>query len=339
MRIKDVKGYLEEMALRDCAEGVEDSPAEKLCDTYEFGWIYKKAGDLKWEIMSDLTEPSIRRKIAELVSAEYLWKRQNPKYKWDKTLQYRVNLVKIEADLNAIGYSLSTVMGKDFPTVKSYVSKENDERSREKIESSRVGNFSSVENDDSSNKNSNRSDENHFPAIPETTNRDYNPKITNRDYNKRGGEARAQEKADVKNFPDEVSDQGSVKAVNSTYLDPLEHQDSDRGKFSASAPQNQPIEEVSREGLILPKPQQRPFWRALTAYIEKTNPKMSRGRAESIASASTERLLNRIPKVQDQEYLELYLQGILTCYADNKINYQTIKEHQTLEELRGMLYD
>ena len=246
-------------------------------------------------------------------------------------------------------------MGKDFPTVKSYVSKENDERSREKIESSRVGNFASVENDDSSNENSDCSDENDFPAIPETTNRDYNPKITNRDYDKRRGEARTQKKADVKNFPEETSDHESVKAVNPTSLDPSEHQDQDRGKFSASSPpqgalsdkrydctrtpQNQPIEaEVSPEGLILPKQQQRDFWRALTAYIEKTNPNMSRGRAESIASASTERLLNRIPKVQDQEYLDMYLQGILPCYTDDRINYHKIKEHQTLEELRGMLY-
>ena len=64
VRTQDVQSYLEEMALRDHTEGVEDSPAGKLCDTYEFGWIYKKASDLKWEIMSDFTEPSIRRKIA-----------------------------------------------------------------------------------------------------------------------------------------------------------------------------------------------------------------------------------------------------------------------------------
>jgi len=152
------------------------------------------------------------------------------------------------------------------------------------------------------------------------------------------GEARPQEKLNKK-FPEETRDNESVKAVNPNFLDPLDHQDQDRGKFSA-VPPNQLIQDTSnREGLILPKEQQRGFWRALTAYIEKTNPKMSRGRAESIASASTERLLNQVPKVQDQEYLELYLQGILPCYADDRITYQTIKEHQTLEELRGMLYD
>lgn len=160
---------------------------------------------------------------------------------------------------------------------------------------------------------------------------------TTRDY--AHGEARAQEQLNVQKIPEQASCHGSEKVANPDITDPLENQDHDQGKFSAD-PQNQPTEDTSdSEGFILPKQQQRDFWRALTAYIEKTNPKMSRGRAESIASASTERLLNRIPKVQDQEYLDMYLQGILPCYADDRISYQIIKEHQTLEELRGMLYD
>ena len=32
--------------------------------------------------------------------------RNNPKYKWDRTLQYRLNLIKLMTDLNAIGYQL-----------------------------------------------------------------------------------------------------------------------------------------------------------------------------------------------------------------------------------------
>ena len=153
------------------------------------------------------------------------------------------------------------------------------------------------------------------------------------------GETRPQKKLDVKTFPEEASENGSVKAVNPDRIDSLKPQQQGQGKFSATPP-NQSTEDSShRDGFILPKEQQRDFWRALTAYVEKTNPKMSRGRAESIASASTERLLNQVPKTQDQEYLDMYRQGILPCYTDNRINYQTIKEHQTLEELRGMLYD
>lgn len=176
---------------------------------------------------------------------------------------------------------------------------------------------------------------------------------TTRDY--AHGETRPQEQLNVQKIPEQATGNGSAQAVNPDFIDSLNNQDPDRGKFSADPQgafsdarethtrvtrQNQLTGDASdNERLILPKEQQRSFWRALTAYIEKTNPKMSRGRAESIASASTERLLNQVPKVQDQEYLEMYLQGILPCYTDRRINHQTIKEHQTLEELRGMLYD
>ena len=37
----------------------------------------------------------------------YISKRNNPKYKWDRTLQYRVNLVNIAKDLKKNGYPLS----------------------------------------------------------------------------------------------------------------------------------------------------------------------------------------------------------------------------------------
>jgi len=159
------------------------------------------------------------------------------------------------------------------------------------------------------------------------------------------GEAHARKTFKGKNFPEEepVANESIKPNMENSFLET--NNDLDMANYSEnSLRKEKPLSkagtrEKTEEGLILPKEQQRDFWRALTAYIEKTNPKISRGRAESIASASTERLLNRIPKVQDQEYLDMYLQGILPCYTDDRINYQTIKEHQTLEKLRGMLYD
>lgn len=72
-----------------------------------YGWIYKSADEMAEEIMLGLSSSQVRRHISGLVDMGYLSKRNNPKYKWDRTLQYRVNLVNIAKALKANGYSLN----------------------------------------------------------------------------------------------------------------------------------------------------------------------------------------------------------------------------------------
>lgn len=72
-----------------------------------YGWIYKTAEELADEVMLGLSASQIRRYINDLVDLGYLSKRNNPKYKWDRTLQYRVNLAKIAKDLKKNGFPLS----------------------------------------------------------------------------------------------------------------------------------------------------------------------------------------------------------------------------------------
>lgn len=72
-----------------------------------YGWIYKTAEELADEVMLGLSASQIRRYINDLVDIGYLSKRNNPKYKWDRTLQYRVNLVNIAKSLKEKGYPLS----------------------------------------------------------------------------------------------------------------------------------------------------------------------------------------------------------------------------------------
>jgi len=72
-----------------------------------YGWIYKNAEELAEEVMLGLSASQIRRYISDLVKLGYISKRTNPKYKWDRTLQYRVNLVKIAKVLKEKGYPLS----------------------------------------------------------------------------------------------------------------------------------------------------------------------------------------------------------------------------------------
>ena len=72
-----------------------------------YGWIYKSAEEMADEIMLGLSASQVRKHIGSLVDMGYLSKRNNPKYKWDRTLQYRVNLVNIARDLKEKGYPLS----------------------------------------------------------------------------------------------------------------------------------------------------------------------------------------------------------------------------------------
>jgi len=70
------------------------------------GWIYKTADQLLDEIMLTVSSGTIARRFRELVEKGWLWRRRNPKHKWDRTWQYRANLDKIRADLAPLGYVL-----------------------------------------------------------------------------------------------------------------------------------------------------------------------------------------------------------------------------------------
>ncbi len=121
-----------------------------------YGWIYKTADELAEEVMLGLSASQIRRYVSDLVSDGYISKRTNPKYKWDRTLQYRVNLVKIAKALKQKGYPLSDYKI-DIP---------DDEN---------TNTHPCVINDEPE-KNQSQSSER---AIPENINKEYN----NRDYN------------------------------------------------------------------------------------------------------------------------------------------------------------
>lgn len=70
------------------------------------GWIYKRAEDLSSETMLNLSKQRMRAYITELVEEGFVDERENPKYKWDRTKQYRVNLVNIVNALQEKGYTL-----------------------------------------------------------------------------------------------------------------------------------------------------------------------------------------------------------------------------------------
>lgn len=99
-RVKDFDKFIEEERKRAEKEGQE------ITIEPQNGWIYKTAEELSEETMLGLSPQTIRRLVKDLVKNGWVDERTNPKYKWDRTKQYRPNLVKIQNDLMKLGYSL-----------------------------------------------------------------------------------------------------------------------------------------------------------------------------------------------------------------------------------------
>lgn len=126
-RVKDFDKFIKEEAERKekFMPSSEDEETEELELTH--GWIYKKAAELKNEIMSTDSEKTINRKLSSLVKKGFLDRRTNPKIKYDRTYQYRVNFPNIiksliekgymmqdyKVDLNFIAEALKTLNGQN----------------------------------------------------------------------------------------------------------------------------------------------------------------------------------------------------------------------------------
>ncbi len=70
------------------------------------GWFYKSSQELIEETLLQVSKVTMRRYLNFLVKHGWLSERGNPHYKWDKTTQYRLNLSKLQADLQALGWSI-----------------------------------------------------------------------------------------------------------------------------------------------------------------------------------------------------------------------------------------
>ena len=106
-RVKDSDKFIEEELekQRRNIDGSQESE-EDIKSYLKNGWIYKTADEMVEECMGITSRQTMSRIFKDLVDKGWLDKRKNPKYKWDKTWQYRVNLTKIQADLQDKGYSL-----------------------------------------------------------------------------------------------------------------------------------------------------------------------------------------------------------------------------------------
>ena len=137
------------------------------------GWIYKTAEELNEELMIGMSVPTIRKYIKQLVEKGYLIQRRNPKYKWDKTMQYRVDLYKVQLDLGKLGYVLDGF--KLLPNIKIVEEIESVEEAEEIIEdikeneNKKTPTFAEVEADE----NKNLIDDNIIPQKEENNASDF----------------------------------------------------------------------------------------------------------------------------------------------------------------------
>lgn len=99
-RVKDFDKFIIEEKLRYEKDGEESSLG------LQNGWIYKTSEDLSEETMLGLSKSNIRLHIKSLIESGWIDERVNPNFKWDKTMQYRVNILKLQKDLYKLGYAL-----------------------------------------------------------------------------------------------------------------------------------------------------------------------------------------------------------------------------------------
>ncbi|MBO0962522.1 DnaD domain protein [Neobacillus sp. MM2021_6] len=138
-RVSDFDKFIAEEKGRLSTENVDSTSLE-----YQNGWIYKTAEDLADECMITNSEATMRRYLDKLISSGWLSARRNPKYKWDKTMQYRVNITAIQKALFVMGFVLDGYRI-DFEITKNT----NDDSNFQNDESGFQNENSDFQNDDS----------------------------------------------------------------------------------------------------------------------------------------------------------------------------------------------
>ncbi|MGB9866572.1 MAG: winged helix-turn-helix domain-containing protein [Bacillota bacterium] len=105
-RAADIDAYIREERQR-VEEELKHGGEVPQCVVQEtHGWIYKSAEELNEETMLGLSRQTIRRHLQELIDRGYVSERTDPRYRWSKTMQYRVNLARIQEELTKLGYCL-----------------------------------------------------------------------------------------------------------------------------------------------------------------------------------------------------------------------------------------
>lgn len=99
-RVKDADKIIEEE--NEIARRFGETGREPL-----YGWIYKTAEDMAEETLLGMSKRTVGRYMDALVNKGFIDRRHNPKFKWDRTYQYRFNFINVALALREKGYVFS----------------------------------------------------------------------------------------------------------------------------------------------------------------------------------------------------------------------------------------
>lgn len=97
-RVRDFDDFIEEEKERRLNDG------SNLDLEPQNGWIYKSCKDLIYDCMLTISTTSMRRYLQKLIDKGFIQERKNSEHKWDKILQYRVNLDFVITEIKKLGY-------------------------------------------------------------------------------------------------------------------------------------------------------------------------------------------------------------------------------------------
>jgi len=88
---------------------------------YNYGWIYKSAREMREDLMNAFSEDAIQRAFSALVTKGVLMKRNNPIVRYDRKLQYRVDIVFLRRLLKDRGYEMTDFQLATIPQEAAFI--------------------------------------------------------------------------------------------------------------------------------------------------------------------------------------------------------------------------
>jgi hypothetical protein len=88
---------------------------------YNYGWIYKSAREMREDLMDAFSEDAIQRAFSSLVTKGVLMKRNNPFVRYDRKLQYRIDMVYLRRLLKDRGYEMTDFLLGTIPQEAEFI--------------------------------------------------------------------------------------------------------------------------------------------------------------------------------------------------------------------------
>ena len=88
---------------------------------YNYGWIYKSAREMREDLMNAFSEDAIQRAFSALVTKGVFMKRHNPIVRYDRKLQYRIDIVFLRRLLKDRGYEMTDFQLATIPQEAAFI--------------------------------------------------------------------------------------------------------------------------------------------------------------------------------------------------------------------------